>query len=258
MRDLVVRAMTTSSAALLVFAFGVVALAQTRFPDAKPSDRITLLIVGDSTVADYPKGSPLMGWGQAIRELVDDRVTIVNAARNGRSSKSFRAEGLWDAARKTKADYAFIQFGHNDNRGKGPDRETDPAPGGDFRQNLSRYIAEARAMGATPILVTPPARRNFGVDGRIDSADANGEYAAAALAVAEQEKCAVVDLFHLSQKLFDELGDGRSASLQTPADRTHFSPAGARRMALFVLGAAQEVVPNLRPFVRQDELSKKP
>jgi hypothetical protein len=49
--------------------------------------------------------------------------------------------------------------GHNDMPGKGPERETDPNT--TYREYLSRYVDEARAAGAKPILVTSMTRRNF-------------------------------------------------------------------------------------------------
>ena len=51
---------------------------------------------------------------------------VTNTAANGRSSKSFIDEGKWAAALALKGDYYLIQFGHNDEPGKGPERETDP------------------------------------------------------------------------------------------------------------------------------------
>jgi pectinesterase len=229
-------------------------VAATELPKATPSREVTLLLIGDSTVAADPPDNPYQGWGAPLAEFFDDRVTVVNFARNGRSSKSFRAEGLWDEARKHHADFVVIQFGHNDNPGKGPERETNPAPGADFRNNLAQYVAEARAMGATPILVTPPTRRFFDDAARIKADEANVPYAEATLAVAADEKCAVVDLNRLSRDLFERLGEASSDWLQVEEDRTHFTPAGARRIAAVVLTDLQDRVPELRPFIFQNEL----
>jgi lysophospholipase L1-like esterase len=52
----------------------------------------------------------------------------------------------------------LIQFGHNDQPGK-PGRSTDLAT--EFPANMAGYVAEARAAGAIPILVTPLVRRRF-------------------------------------------------------------------------------------------------
>ena len=87
------------------------------------------------------------------------RRVVTNTAQNGRSSKSFRDEGHWATALAAKGDYYLIQFGHNDQPGKGPERETDPAT--TFPANMARYVDEVRAIGATPILVTSLVRRTF-------------------------------------------------------------------------------------------------
>jgi pectinesterase len=223
-------------------------------PAATPLRTATILLIGDSTVAVDPVSNAYQGWGSPLAEFFDDRVTVVNMARNGRSSKSFRAEGLWDEARKTKADFVIIQFGHNDNLGKGPGRETDPGPGGEFRQNLARYVAEARELGAQPILVTPPTRRFFDESGRIRADEANVPYAEATLAVAKEVDCPAVDLNRLSREHFERLGEASSHWMQVEEDRTHFTPAGARRIAAIVLADLQEREPALRPFILQDEL----
>ncbi|MCA9234870.1 MAG: hypothetical protein KDA44_05340 [Planctomycetales bacterium] len=225
-------------------------------PAATPLKHVTIVVIGDSTVADYAAKSPLQGWGWGLRAFLDERATVVNEARNGRSSQSFRAEGHWDRARQTDADYVLIQFGHNDNRGKGPGRETDPAPGGDFRANLRRYVEEARALGATPVLVTPPMRRKFDESGRIVADDGNAPYAAATLAVAAEEDCPVVDLNQMTRDLYNRLGPATSSALQVEGDQTHFNPYGARRLAALVLASLQKQLPEWQPFVVQQSLTR--
>src|SRR5262245_33600096 len=126
---------------------------------AQPRPAVRIVLVGDSTVNDEG------GWGPGFRAAFGADVEVTNLAKNGRSSKSFRDEGLWQPALAAKPDYILIQFGHNDVPGKGPDRETDAAT--TYRANLARYIDEARAVGAKPVLVTSIVRRNFEPDGTI-------------------------------------------------------------------------------------------
>lgn len=223
-------------------------------PAAQSRRELTIVLVGDSTVADYPPERKEMGWGQALPEFFDDRIHVVNRARNGRSSKSFRNEGLWDEAMSHEPDYVLIQFGHNDNPGKGPERETDPSEGGDFRQNLRRYVEETRQAGATPVLVTPTTRRNYTEAGTIDAAGKNLPYAQATLAVAEELGCVVIDLNALTRELFNRLEEEHSHWMQPEGDRTHFTPSGAHRVASLVAGELQRQVEGLRGFVDQREL----
>src|SRR6185436_21182585 len=104
-----------------------------------PGQHLRIALVGDSTVAEGG------GWGPGFRAALSADVEVLNFAQNGRSSKSFRAEGFWEPVLAARPHYVLIQFGHNDNPGKGPDRETDPAT--TYRANLSRYLDEARAAG---------------------------------------------------------------------------------------------------------------
>src|SRR3954466_643685 len=120
---------------------------------------IRIVLVGDSTVAEQS------GWGPGFRRLAKEGVEVVNVAANGRSSKSFIDEGLWSKALAAKGQYYLIQFGHNDEPGKGVERETDPKT--TFRMYVTRYVDEARAIGAKPILVTSLVRRIFNPDGTI-------------------------------------------------------------------------------------------
>src|SRR5438067_2200746 len=89
--------------------------------------RIRVILVGDSTMATRS------GYGDALCHHFSPEVTCINLARGGRSSGSFRAEGLWDGVQRMlkddgnyKASYVLVQFGHNDQPGK-PGRSTDLA-----------------------------------------------------------------------------------------------------------------------------------
>src|SRR5262245_51357511 len=121
-----------------------------------PGEHVRIALVGDSTVAEGG------GWGPGFRAAFGPAVEVLNFAQNGRSSKSYRAEGFWEPVLAARPHYVLVQFGHNDNPGKGPDRETDPAT--TYRANLTRYLEEARAAGAIPILVTSIVRRNLTAD----------------------------------------------------------------------------------------------
>src|SRR4051812_6974067 len=132
-----------------------------RRADAPGGGKVRIALVGDSTVAVNG------GWGPGFAERVGPAVECLNLARGGRSSRSYRDEGLWKGVIERKPDYILIQFGHNDQPGKGPERETDPAT--TYRQNMARYVDEARAVGARPILVTSLTRRRFNEQGKIES-----------------------------------------------------------------------------------------
>ena len=211
---------------------------------------IRILLIGDSTVATYhkrPKAKPdLTGWGQVFGEFFNDDVTVLNHAASGRSSSSFIREGRWKNALKEKADYVFIQFGHNDCPGKG-DRETDPAT--TYQDYLKQYINEARAAGIQPVLVTPMTRRVF-QNGKIRTI--LRPYAEAMLKVGREKQVPVIDLHQKSVARFNQLGDAGSAYFSpSKSDRTHFSGKGAREIARLVAEEIPAKVPALKPYLKQ-------
>ncbi len=228
--------------------------AELQNPQEVPSvedSRIRIAIVGDSTVASYPRPPAdrpdLTGWGQVLEEFFSDDVEIINHARSGRSSKSFIREGLWEGTLATRADFVLIQFGHNDSPGKG-DRSTDPD--GDFRDYLRQYIRDARLTGMRPVLVTPMTRRRF-QDGRVHTL--LGPWAEAMRVVAREEQVPLVDLHTASVDLLNRLGDAGSADLSaSSSDRTHFSRKGGLAMAGLVADGLIQAVPELKPYRRQD------
>ncbi len=208
----------------------------------RPGTRI--LMIGDSTMASYakpPADRPdLTGWGQVFGEFFDDTITVNNRAISGASTKSYRASGAWDKALAQPADYLFIQFGHNDQPGKG-DRTTDPNT--EFRDHLKAYLQDARDHGIQPVLVTPVARRIFEI-GRIKNTAA--PYDDAVRAVAAETKTPLIDLTRTSLALFDELGDEGSADYSpSQTDRSHFSRKGALAMAKLVADQLPAAVPDL-------------
>jgi len=218
-------------------------------PQLKPlGDKIRLAIIGDSTAASYSPSrsarSGLTGWGQVFAEWFNDRVTVLNHAASGRSSKSFRAEQRWEPVLKEQPDFVFIQFGHNDQKGKGPERETDPET--TYAENLTQYINEAREAGIRPVLVTPVARRTFENDKLVTTLT---PYVEATKQVGRELDVPVIDLHAASFELFEKLGDAGGAELNpTVADRTHFSRKGALAIAKLV---AERVPNELQAFRRQ-------
>lgn len=213
-----------------------------RGADDREPQSIKVVLVGDSTVNDEG------GWGPGLRASFDGRVQVVNLAKNGRSSKSFRDEGLWEPALRAKADYILIQFGHNDVPGKGPKRETDAAT--TYRENMLRYIAEARAVGAVPILVTSIVRRNFNPDGTI-KIDSLAPYVEQVRSIAAAVNVPLIDLYDMTRRQAEKAGPegaleiGRLGPNGKP-DTTHLGPKGQREIGRM---AALEFV-RLEPGVR--------
>ncbi len=210
---------------------------------AETKTRIAL--AGDSTVTDKA------GWGAAFAKLLGPDAECVNFAQGGRSSKSFRDEGHWKKLLDSKPAFVLIQFGHNDMPGKGPARETDPAT--TFPENMARYVDEARAIGAQPILVTSLVRRLF------ENGKLRGElnpWADATAKVAAEKKVPLVDLFARSVELHTKLGPTESDAFNPPGkdakttDRTHLNEHGAEIIAKIIADELRKVAPDCAKLLK--------
>lgn len=189
---------------------------------------VKIVLVGDSTV--NAEG----GWGKGFCDIVTHNVLCINDAVNGRSSKSFMEEGLWAKALAAKGDYYLIQFGHNDQPGKGPKLETDPET--TYAANIRKYIRDTEAIGAVPVIVTSLSRRNY-KDGKLIH-DLTA-YTNAAKRVAAEEGVAMIDLYAMSVQMLDGMTqqqadeydaegntDSRAENGGRKFDRTHLNAKG--------------------------------
>lgn len=195
-----------------------------------------LVIAGDSTAAEKPDSlHPMAGWGMALPFYTTSHLHVENRAQNGRSSKSFIAEGhLAGIAEDLDGDDVLvIQFGHNDEIPDDARRSTEPWT--TFQQMLREHLDVARVAGAEPVLATPTERRRI-VDGELVAT--HGDYPAAVRAVAEEEGVALLDLQRRTLERWRELGPEESGrcffSQDGRQDETHFSVRGAGVVARMV------------------------
>ena len=217
---------------------------------------IKVALIGDSTVTDSS------GWGKAFADAFDDSVVVTNHAVGGRSAKSWLAEGRLDPVLKEQPDFAFIQFGHNGQPGKGPARETDPET--TYPAFLKQYVDALQAVGTKPIIVSSVTRRDFAGTDRIRT-DLNAPvpegvvayrplkpWADAAEAVAKKNGLPFINLYGESVKLHNRLGPEKSSAFNPKeGDRTHFNEEGAVAIAGLVIAELKrlnhELVNHLKP-----------
>ena len=77
-----------------IFLFPVLLLAAAFVLPEK--NKIKIFMAGDSTMSiKETKAYPETGWGMPFVYFWDSAVTVVNRAKNGRSTKTFLSEGLW-------------------------------------------------------------------------------------------------------------------------------------------------------------------
>lgn len=197
------------------------------------------------------KAYPETGWGTPFSHFFDSTVKLDNRAKNGRSTRSFRAEGLWKPVVENlkEGDYVFIQFGHNDEGKEKIGRYTTPD---EFKANLTAYVSETRSKRAIPVLVTPAARRKFDATGRV--MESHPVYSDVVRSVAKEQEVPLIDLDRKSQELLQQFGVEHSKWLfnhlhpnehpnypQGRQDDTHFNELGARKMASLVLAGIREL-----------------
>lgn len=216
-----------------------------------------VFIAGDSTASAYgPERAPREGWGQQLQGFLDPKAFVVrNHAQSGRSARSFVAEGWFDGMAKDvrKGDVLLIQFGHNDEKIEDPTRYNEPQRA--FPEWLMRYVDLARAKGATPILVTPVARRKFD---RGQLLDTHGVYAQVVRDLAQRERIGLIDLTTLSMDWLRAAGDEASKAyfMHVPAqdqqDDTHFQQRGAVMVACLVVAGWKRIDPSLAARVSRD------
>ena len=203
----------------------------------------TIWIIGDSTVDDF--APPFRGWGWALPQYTAENVVVRNHALSGRSTRSFRDEGLFTPVQEgmQSGDLLLIQFGHNDEKDD-PARHTDPDSS--YPEFLSWYCDEAIARGALPVLITPVSRRFWNDSG--DLCYTHGEYPDAVRKLAATRNLPLVDLKLLSRGLYKALGQEKCKALfvqlargehpkypEGHDDRTHFNAHGAQLIAGLVV-----------------------
>ena len=122
-----------------------------------------IFFLGDSTVKEYTFAeSPMSGWGQILDDMFDsEKVQVANYAQGGRSFKSMYQEGRFNdlLLAGQPGDYVLIQSGHNDDSDDKTDRFGRGSTAETYKAWMTDYfIPSVKAMGMTPIFVTPMTR----------------------------------------------------------------------------------------------------
>ena len=228
-----------------------------------------VFFTGDSTVKNADKEDDGMwGWAsQAFTVFDETKITLFNAARAGRSTRSFIREGLWDEVYNSlqPGDFVTIQFGHNDICPITDQKARGVIPGTadtlhvyhmdndtyevvySFGWYLRKMIDDCREKGATPILVSLTPRNEW-PGGKIERRD--GSYGKWYREVVEQTGVEFIDMHNISADFLDKKfaaknlsPDKEKAKAQVAAikekagekyfkkDHTHTSKLGAQMNA---------------------------
>ena len=210
-----------------------------------PKKKITVWLIGDSTMSVKDvKTYPETGWGMPFVYFFDSTVTVDNRAQNGRSTRTFMEENRWQpvVSALQEGDYVFVQFGHNDEVKTKKSYTTEE----EFKANLVKYISDTRSKKASPVLLTPVARRKFDSTGHV--VGTHDVYAQIVRDVAKENNVPLIDLDKEGQALYQQFGEDKSKLLfnqlapeehpnypKGKEDNTHFNELGARMIAEIVL-----------------------
>ena len=240
---------TQTATAFLAFLFlAYQCVAQSAAP---PESKHTLFLIGDSTVRNHTRGQ--LGWGDPLSGWFDSsRITVTNRALGGRSSRTYLTEGLWEKvlAELKPGDFVLMQFGHNDGgplddgraraslKGNGDQSQvvTNKSSGKvetvhTYGWYMRKYIADAKAKGAIPIVLSPVPRKIW-KEGKV--ARANNDYGKWAKEAAAAENVPFVDLNEIIAGHYEALGPERVETLFGD-EHTHTNEEGARLNAQCVV-----------------------
>ena len=208
-----------------------------------------VFFTGDSTVKNEDKDENSMwGWASVAHTVFNTKkCTLVNAAKAGRSARTFVEEGRWEKVYNSiePGDYVLIQFGHND---------MGDIAGGKARADirgvkdsshvyrlekdrtykvvysygwyLRKFVGDVREKGGTPVIVSMTPRNEW-PNGKMERRP--GSCASWAKEVADELGVAFVDMHNLTADYLDcKAGSKEKAAKYYKRDHTHTSLLGAQ------------------------------
>lgn len=238
---------------------------------AREKGKPVLFITGDSTVKNEDKDSTGMwGWGSQAYDVFDkEKITCVNCAKAGRSTRTYLNEGRWDKVYNSlqPGDYVLIQFGHNDIGPIDHDKMRGTIPGtsdtthvymmegsGDyelvysFGWYLKKFIQDVREKGATPILVSLTPRNEW-PGGKIERR--NDSYGVWYREVADATGVELVDLHNITADAIDaECTSKEDAAKYYNHDHTHTSLLGAKLNAAGIAKGLKDINSLLAEYLK--------
>ncbi len=240
-----------------IFTFIIMTASQVHAVDSASGNRIpNLFIIGDSTASNGAD----CGWGSHLANYFDtNKINVFNRARGGRSSRTFQTEGLWDKVLDeiNAGDFVLIQFGHNDGGAINDNhRARGSIPGlGEETQEIDnlitkkhevihtfgwymrKFIADTRAKGATPIILSLTVR-NIWKNGRVERG--SGNYSKWAAEIAKLQDVAFIDLTGIIADQYEIFGQAKVATF-FPKDHTHTSAEAANFNAALVVSGLKNL-----------------
>ncbi|KAI0453542.1 SGNH hydrolase-type esterase domain-containing protein [Xylaria acuta] len=210
------------------------------------------ILAGDSTTAVQAANGG--GWGNGFLSFLISPATGVNKGHNGATTKSFVDGGDWDVVKGLVSDYqddgdniyVTIQFGHNDQK------DTSGVTLEQFTQNLVAFAGDVKALGGTPLLITPLTRRSFTSNNT--ASDSLHDQRLATISAAESAGATYLDLNAASLAYIDAIGeDAAHAYNLKDDDNTHLNDWGSVVFGRIVADLLIEEKPELGQWIAANE-----
>ena len=203
-------------------------------PVKREKGKPVVFFTGDSTVKNADKEDDGMwGWASQAATVFDEsKITLFNAARAGRSTRSFLREGLWHEVYDSRESVhcVTIQFCHNDISPSTDAKARGVIPGTQdtlhvfkldngqyevvysFGWYLKKFIDDVREKGATPILVSLTPRNEW-PGGKVERRD--NSYGKWYREVVAETGVEFIDMHNISADFLDK----KFAVRQLPEDK---------------------------------------
>lgn len=231
-----------------------------------------IYLCGDSTGKNEDKKPDGMwGWGSQAYTVFDEaKCTFINAAKAGRSTRTYLLEDRWEEVYRTlrPGDYVLIQFGHNDIGGIDKDKERGVIPCAkdtshvyhlksngknlvvySYGWYLHKMIVDCKEKGAIPVILSFTPRNEWhegkgGVRGTFYPVNEkkgkhyierrNDNYIPQwCKQVADENGVEFIDIHNISADYLDKKCGSKAKAMEYfNHDHTHTSLLGARNNAL--------------------------
>jgi len=222
--------------------------------------QMKIYLAGDSTCAPANiKTSPYRGWGQIFQLFFNNKVEVVNMAKGGCSTKTFREKGIWDKliAGVSEGDIVVIQFGHNDWNTQAKDNRNTTIE--EYKANLAGMANEVTAAGAQPIFITSIMSRRYDDSGKATRPESRIPYVTVMRSLAEEMGVPLIDGEILTEQWLNTMtpdeskkyylwyspGD-YSAHPEGKKDNVHLNQMGAYEVAVMFATELCKIKPELK------------